>query len=953
MRPEHRPEHRPLPIDDSDDNELTSSTVNDNDLGEDGNGGVDNVCLNIDKYLDELEKSIEPSKINHPTRGFNSGSLPSTSTDYKNWSMVSKSSIRPLSPDTLDGPMKMSADPSDTFLTFPYEDPGNSGGNIRLVWRNITYQSSSQTSISGRRLILSKQNGQISGGQLTAIIGPSGAGKSTLLESLAGRRSRGLKGRIMVIYDRDYVEDGRKVRISFIGQKDQLINVLTVRETLFFSSRIKNYRNIKNYYYHSRLVDSILKALNLEQCADVRVSKISGGQLKRVTFAIELISGPDILMLDEPTSGLDSSSTYSCISLLRKLADLKRAGNYFRPPAIICSIHQPSARVLNIFHQMYVLSSDGRCLYHGSPKSLLNHLAKHDLNCPQFHNPADFIIEVASGDYGLEPVNQLAIYESNRQMVLVNEDKAYLSGKKLHLSTISNDGKHRSKSTDTEDEVLDEDDANPSKRVRKRNLTVRPDVKMVKVHRIVDRMKSESFPVFSHFWLLLGRTYMTTIRDPKLTWFRIFQAIFIGFLMSYLYDHPIGEANGCFPSPPSSYIPPSPFSTSSSSSSSPSSASTSPLQPPSRSTSTSSTFLSSTPAPILIPPSGSNITNSIEQAVAATQDNIAFIFFITLFTVMACMMPTVLTFPAEVAVHIQERNNGWYSCWTYYWTKIIADTPYQIAVTTLFCSIVYPMTGQIWDKTRFSLFVLVSVLVSNIAQCVGMLFGTIYVHSVQNAVFMAPLSMAPVFLLSGFFGKISKVPVFLKPIATISYVRYAFEAFLIVLYGFDRCPPLAQTAFRGAASINNRSLVIGDRSYIREVASENSIATEMPLPNSDYEDTGDGGEDDGLLGMMSTTDASYSSDNSDYTEPPPLYDSLPKVWSGFYNPIDYLSLAQGSFSSSSSNSGSKVKSSSIILQHFDLNDDDLWRNIAILIVSLTFLRILGYIILNYKTNRKK
>ena len=68
-----------------------------------------------------------------------------------------------------------------------------------------------------------------------------------------------------------------------------------------------------------------------------------------------------------------------------------------------------------------------------------------------------------------------------------------------------------------------------------------------------------------------------------------------------------------------------------------------------------------------------------------------------------------------------------------------------------------------------------------------MLFGTIYVHSVTSATFMAPLSMSPVFLFSGFFSKISTLPLFLKPIAILSYVRYCFENFLISLYGFDRC----------------------------------------------------------------------------------------------------------------------------------------------------------------------
>ncbi|XP_015787125.1 ATP-binding cassette sub-family G member 1-like [Tetranychus urticae] len=780
-------------------------------------------------------------------------------------------------------------EPSDAFLAFPFEYSSHSSNSIvRLVWRNLTYTSpkapkkpppsSSPSSNAIRRVILDKQNGEITGGQLTAIIGPSGAGKSTLLESLAGRRTKGLKGSIVVAYDRDDLEtseESRSIGISFIGQKDQLIVELTVRETLMFASRLKNYKRIRNSYYHPRLVNSVLKALNLEVCAEVRVGRVSGGQLKRVTFAIELISGPDILMLDEPTSGLDSSSTYSCISLLRQLTDLRRNGNYYKPPAIICSIHQPSARVLNIFHQVYVLSSDGRCLYQGSPTTLLNHLSRHDLTCPQFHNPADFIIEIASGDYGLEPINKLALYESTKQMTIINDEKTmYLSCRKLIVPGSRGD----------QDMMNDEIDSMEGGLGMINGAT---NEKRVKVTRVVDKMKSRKFPVFSHFMILLTRTYLTTIRDPKLTWFRIGQAIFIGLLMSYLYDHPIGEADGC----------------------------------------------------LSLSPNSTDINLDVGAVLAATQDNVAFIFFITLFTVMACMMPTVLTFPAEVAVHIQERNNGWYSCWTYYWTKIIADTPYQIVITTLFCSIVYPMTGQIWDEWRFALFIFISILVSNIAQTVGMLFGTIYVRSVQNAVFMAPLSMAPVFLLSGFFGKIAKVPLALKPIATISYVRYAFEAFLIVLYGYDRCPPLNVTLASLASNPSSSSSPTYTLAY---AAQDLHFSTE--LPPVDYEDEN-----------LSTSPGDYSSEPDGSSAGPSsyLYDSLPKIWSGFYNPLDYLRLAAELPSSSESLSSEESISSSLILKHFDLKDEYLWQNIAILIASLTFLRLLAYFILMYKTNERR
>lgn len=195
---------------------------------------------------------------------------------------------------------------------------------LQLIWRNLCYQaktpswfSSSSVRKNYRRNILEKQNGSITGGQITAIIGPSGAGKSTLLECLAGRRKTGLKGDIFVAFDKRSLVSGggtpvssvtsssTHIKISLIGQKDEAIGILTVREVLEFASRIKNYHRkmSSSKYYTKRLVSSVLEELNLQKCADVKVAKISGGQLKRLVFGVELISGPDIILLDEPTSG--------------------------------------------------------------------------------------------------------------------------------------------------------------------------------------------------------------------------------------------------------------------------------------------------------------------------------------------------------------------------------------------------------------------------------------------------------------------------------------------------------------------------------------------------------------------------------------------------------------------------------------------------------------------------
>lgn len=253
--------------------------------------------------------------------------------------------------------------------------------------------------------ILNNVSGTFKTGELSAIMGLSGAGKSTLLNILTGFERDKWTGKIEYIGDsRKYSWKEYRKQSCYIQQNDCLLPLFTVWETMWMAANLKIGESL-NRKSKEMLIAEMLENLDLNKTKQTKCGRLSGGQKKRLSIALELLDNPPVMFLDEPTTGLDSLSSYQCVKLLRGLAKAGRT--------IICTIHQPSAAIYEMFDTAYLLAG-GRCMYEGATTNTIAYFASVGLHCPKYHNPADYMIEVVSKEYG-DFNDQLVNLTSNKK----------------------------------------------------------------------------------------------------------------------------------------------------------------------------------------------------------------------------------------------------------------------------------------------------------------------------------------------------------------------------------------------------------------------------------------------------------------------------------------------------------------------------------------------------------
>ncbi|KAG6513112.1 hypothetical protein ZIOFF_023420 [Zingiber officinale] len=298
-----------------------------------------------------------------------------------------------------------------------------------LVWEDLTAALPNYGSGRPPKKLIQDLSGYAVPGRILAIMGPSGSGKSTLLDSLAGQvlnrfnswpieisdfgaiaeffcRSVWAPGRLgnNVVLHGSVLLNGRKRRldygaVAYVRQENVFLGTLTVRETITYSAHLRlpaAGRRKAEEAAVAEVVEATILEMGLQECADRVIGNwhmrgISGGEKKRLSIALEILTRPRLLFLDEPTTGLDSAAAFFVVQTLKHIAV---DGN----KTIVSSIHQPSSEVFGLLDDLCLLSG-GEAVFFGDAKLATQFFADVGFPCPRRRNPSDHFLRCINSDF--------------------------------------------------------------------------------------------------------------------------------------------------------------------------------------------------------------------------------------------------------------------------------------------------------------------------------------------------------------------------------------------------------------------------------------------------------------------------------------------------------------------------------------------------------------------------
>ena len=291
---------------------------------------------------------------------------------------------------------------------------------MQITWKNIEIKAippkgrcKPKNALKEPKEIIRGVSGTVMPGQFLAIIGASGAGKTTLLNFLSGREiSQNLEktGTIMINgQSKDEIRNFSAIS-AYVQQDDILFQTMTVQECLEFAAKLKLEGTLESKMARVKI---LIEDLKLNKCKATRiggplVKGVSGGERKRTSIGVELITDPSLIFLDEPTTGLDS---FTATNVMEILGDLARKENR----TVVSTIHQPNSDIFEMFDRLMLLAR-GKIIYFNEARLAVDYFSSIQYQCPDLSNPADYFMSMMS-------IEQIELEKQTAGETILDKDK--------------------------------------------------------------------------------------------------------------------------------------------------------------------------------------------------------------------------------------------------------------------------------------------------------------------------------------------------------------------------------------------------------------------------------------------------------------------------------------------------------------------------------------------------
>jgi ABC-type multidrug transport system ATPase subunit/pSer/pThr/pTyr-binding forkhead associated (FHA) protein len=248
-------------------------------------------------------------------------------------------------------------------------------GRYQLSLSGVLRDLSQEVAIRAERIVKQFDSGliglhecsfEIPSKSLLAVMGPSGCGKSTLLKALNGDAPPSSGNVYISGLELNENYDYLKTQIGYVPQDDIVHRELTVQQSLYYAAKLRLDNTDENFIQQK--INQVVKDLNIGHIRENLVGKISGGQRKRVSIAVEILTDPLILFLDEPTSPLDPQTIEEFLEILRNLSN--------KGTTVIMVTHKPED--LNYMDTVIFMAEGGHKVYHGDTSNYLSYFSVKD-----------------------------------------------------------------------------------------------------------------------------------------------------------------------------------------------------------------------------------------------------------------------------------------------------------------------------------------------------------------------------------------------------------------------------------------------------------------------------------------------------------------------------------------------------------------------------------------------